>query len=746
MNRTVLADFPKVTLASGIKAMAVVLIWAMVSVVFAGPASAAPGDVQLDWAQAAGGLANDSGSSIAVDAAGNTHITGTFSGTVDFDPSPAVFNLTSSNGSADAFVASYDPAGNLRSAFAIGGPGDDQGVSIAVDASGNTHITGAFRFTMDVDPGVTVFEITSSGGRDAFVAVYGPTGNLIWATDLGSSNSNESGGDIATDASGNTHLTGRFSGTIDFDPSPDVFELSSPNNFTDAFVAVYDPTGNLVWAANMGATGNDAGRGIATDAASNTHITGTFSGTVDFDPSPDVVNLTSGGTFVAVYDPTGNLVRAFAIRANSGEDIAVDAAGNTHLIGIFGGTADFDPGPGEVTQTTIAEDAAFVAVYDPAGTLIWVTTIGTSVFNRGWGIATDAAGNTYATGSFSNTTDVDPTAGVFELTSNGDTDAFVAVYSPTGNLLSAISLGSNDFDVGHGVATGPNGATHVTGSFTANVDFDPGPGEAVRAGGGASDFFVARYSLAAATPTSVCDGNPVTIDLNVTPGASGTAGDDVIFGTPGPDVINGLGGDDIICGEGGDDQIDGGDGLDRIFGGEGNDIMFGGEGNDRIRGNQGIDSIAGQNGNDFLYGGIDADTINGGEGNDTIGGFGGDDTINGGPGRDTIFGGFGADTITGGTDNDTINGLIGNDIITGGPGNDVLNGDQGQDTINGGDGNDLINGGNSIDTLFGDAGNDSVNGGKANDTLSGGPGTDTCTGNRGSDTADNTCEQIFGIP
>src|SRR5947207_3101009 len=48
-----------------------------------------------------------------------------------------------------------------------------------------------------------------------------------WAFGLGSSGGDE-GHDVAADAQGNSYVTGTFSGTIDFDPGPGVYALSSP--------------------------------------------------------------------------------------------------------------------------------------------------------------------------------------------------------------------------------------------------------------------------------------------------------------------------------------------------------------------------------------------------------------------------------------------------------------------------------------------------------------------------------------
>jgi hypothetical protein len=90
------------------------------------------------------------GDAIAADAAGNTYVTGRFAYTVDFDPAhanPAAV-LTSHPSDdplmtpQDAFLAKYDPADNCVWAVDLGGGGNDEARSVAVDAGGNAAVTG----------------------------------------------------------------------------------------------------------------------------------------------------------------------------------------------------------------------------------------------------------------------------------------------------------------------------------------------------------------------------------------------------------------------------------------------------------------------------------------------------------------------------------------------------------------------------------------------------------------------------
>ena len=84
---------------------------------------------------------------------------------------------------------------------------------------------------------------------------------------------------------------------------------------------------------------------------------------------------------------------------------------------------------------------------------------------------------------------------------------------------------------------------------------------------------VGNVDLAPPPSGALCNGLPVTVDLNLgqTPGP----GDDVVMGTPGNDDIRGRGGNDTICGMGGDDFLHGNSGDDWIDGGDGVDDIRG---------------------------------------------------------------------------------------------------------------------------------------------------------------------------
>lgn len=132
------------------------------------------------WTKILGGISADiSGFSLVLDASANVYSTGNFAGTVDFDPGIGVTNLTSSS-EADIFLSKLDASGNFKWASAMGGQFFDHANSIALDASNNIYITGAYIGTADFNPRPGVYNLNSTwSSSDIFVAKYGQTTGAI---------------------------------------------------------------------------------------------------------------------------------------------------------------------------------------------------------------------------------------------------------------------------------------------------------------------------------------------------------------------------------------------------------------------------------------------------------------------------------------------------------------------------------------------------------------------------------------
>jgi hypothetical protein len=193
------------------------------------------------WARQAGGADYDKSRSIAIDSSGNSYVTGCFRGNAAFGN----IYLTS-NGNNDIFVAKLDSSGNWLWAKKVGANSDDCGYSIAVDSSGNSYVTGYFQGTVSF--GSTT--LNSSGYNDIFIAKLDSNGNWLEANKAGGTDGDYCLG-IAINSSGNSYITGCFSGTASFGTT----NLTS-SGISDIFVAkAYIPNDSNDIAVVEGTTG-----------------------------------------------------------------------------------------------------------------------------------------------------------------------------------------------------------------------------------------------------------------------------------------------------------------------------------------------------------------------------------------------------------------------------------------------------------------------------------------------------------
>ena len=511
----------------------------------------------LAWAKGMGGTYDDHANAMVVDAAGNVYTTGQFTGTVDFDPGPAVYNLTTfgaaGNTNANVFVSKLDADGNFIWVKQMGGRSDNA-YAIALDAAGNIYTTGTFILTADFDPGPGVFNLTQTGfsSADMFVSKLDAMGNFVWAKRIGgdgyvipSSIAIDAGGNVVTTGSVNSAY--QSNGTIlslDFDPGPGVFNITSTTGgYDDVFVSKLDASGNFVWAKRFGGSNSDKGFGIAIDATGNIFTTGSFIGKADFDPAAGTANLTSAGLtdiFISKLDASGNFIwakRMGGIKDDYASAIALDAYGNIHTTGQFTGTVDFDPGAGIANLTAAGSfnyPDIFVSKLDAAGNYIWAKNMGGGSADRGVSITLDALGNVYTTGEFNGNADFDPGAGVANITAastntGGGTDFFISKLNSSGNYVWARGFGGTANDGGSSIHVDANSNVYATGYYSLTADFDPCPSIFNLTAVGATDIYVLKLSLSNATVASfgplpvICQGSVAPIlPTTSTNGITGT--------------------------------------------------------------------------------------------------------------------------------------------------------------------------------------------------------------------------------
>jgi len=398
------------------------------------------------WAKTFGGINNDYGRSISVDASGNVYIIGFFKSIVDFDPDSGIDNHTSAGG-YDVFIQKLDNNGNLVWVKTFGGTGSDEAWSVVLDASGNVYTAGFFTGIVDFDPDSGVDNHTSRGDCDAFIQKLDSNGNFLWAKTFGGINA-DGANSISLDSSGNIYTTGTFSAVADFDPDSGTDNHASVG-YDDAFIQKLDSNGNFLWAKTFGGIDFDYSWSIDVDAFGNIYTTGLFQSTADFDPGSGTDDHTSVGysdIFIQKLNTNGNFLWAKTFGSPITDycySTALDTLGNVYTTGSFASTVDFDPGSGKDNHTSVGIYDVFIQKLDSNGNFLWAKTFGGPSSDDSFSIDVDDFGNIYTTGYFQGTADFDPGSGKDNHTSVGGYDVFIQKLGQTNSNTGIYELSNN---------------------------------------------------------------------------------------------------------------------------------------------------------------------------------------------------------------------------------------------------------------------------------------------------------------
>ncbi|MGE5341637.1 MAG: SBBP repeat-containing protein [Candidatus Omnitrophota bacterium] len=287
-----------------------------------------------------GGNDNDYGNGIAVDAAGSAYVVGYTYSNSDTFPVAIGPDKTFNGGSRDAFAAKIksDGTGLVYCGY-IGGNINDYGRGIAVDAAGSAYVVGYTSSNESTFPLTIGPDVTSNGNSDAFVAKLKADGTgLVYCGYIGGSNYEEGRG-IAVDIMGSAYVVGYTysnEGTFPVQTGPDV--TFHGGNY-DAFVAKVKADGSgLVYCGYIGSYCEDAGNGIAVDAAGSAYVVGhTNYYLLPVTIGPDISYNGSVDAFVAKVKVDGSCLNYCGYIGGSNDDcccgITIDASGNAYVTG-----------------------------------------------------------------------------------------------------------------------------------------------------------------------------------------------------------------------------------------------------------------------------------------------------------------------------------------------------------------------------------------------------------------------------
>ena len=435
-----------------------------------------------------GSPGDDIGRSVAVDAASNVYVVGTYSSAFSFGG--IGMGIT---GSTDIFIAKYNSKGDALWIQRVTGNETDGVKDIAIDANGDVYIAGEvssnagyFANPDDVRLGIVVRK-TVKGNSDAFVAKYNRDGNLLWFRNYGGGNP-EQATSVTLHPSG-IYLTGTFGAANTVLGSITLGGLGVEGK-SEMFLAKLNYSGDVLWAVSSGGFESDFASSVVVDPEGNVYMLGSYESPGTFRSASGAAAMQSSNVtpdiFIAKYDPFGNLqafhkgnsgtfVYGNSLAINNGALYATGAVGGNR----YGSTpVDYKGGEGDI----------FLARYNLSTlNMEWIRTAGSPGFDGGNKIVFDKAGNIYLAGLLSDKCQFGSTVVRAE---GDDTDAFLAQYDANGNFRFAKALGSPLYDGFNSMAI------NSSGSLLFMVGFSRGSitvGNSTLPSAGGLDVLIAKY-------------------------------------------------------------------------------------------------------------------------------------------------------------------------------------------------------------------------------------------------------------
>lgn len=513
-------------------------------------------DPVLSYSTYLGGTSTDIGLAVAVDASGNTYLTG-YTQSTSFPVLNPYHSAMARKDTQDLFVSKLNPAGTalVYSTYIGGAGGQDRATGIALDSAGNAYISGE-TYASDFPVTSGAYQ-TSAPSGGAFVTKLSPSGNtLVYSTYvLGASATH-----IAIDAGGAAYLTGSATGT--FLTTSGAFQGTRKGE--NAFIAKLNATGTaMVYATFLGGTGTDFGKGIAVDGQGNAYVAGA---TISSD-FPNVYGLqgtSHGGLegFVSKLNPSGTALVYSTYLGGSLDDsinaIAIDAQGSVYVAGEtysadFPTRNAFQPSKAGYLLTNSNVGNAFVAKLAPSGdALAYSSFLGGEMCTSycqltcvlgctgytpapqypgdlATAIAVDAAGHAYVTGlarsyTFPLIDSLQP-----RKTSEGQDSLFVSKIGVAGNALLYSTFArtgySNPYSLengsasggGNGIAVDSAGSAYVvTENDTGNGVFPTTAGAYQTTNKGSDDVVAFKLVAPSSAMTLASSANPASSQTTTT--------------------------------------------------------------------------------------------------------------------------------------------------------------------------------------------------------------------------------------
>lgn len=362
----------------------------------------------------------------------------------------------------------------------------------AIDESNNIFLAGSIYGRVDVDPSEEEFILDSGDKDDIYFSKFDEAGNMMYATRIRvGPGFEERVLDMEIDEEGVIYCGGYI-------------DISENGNKDDIFLFQVFPGDTAIelgWNYYIPSEGRLDGINEITVCEDYIYATGTFTGSVDFDPGEPEIILDSGDgedIFVVKLSKTGEVVWAINMGAESegddcvGNSIRCDVEGNVYVAGEYDGMVDFDPGSGTAQLDGFLQ--SFLVKLSPDGDFQWVWDQDDLFAKQ---VLINSSNDPFIA------SEADGFVKIRKLNQDGQLNW---VSQLNAQSLFSLSLRGIHFDADESI--------YVTANFSDEFEYDPNTGASVKAFDDDNDLIYVKLNQDPATPTRLFAPDQV---LNVFP-------------------------------------------------------------------------------------------------------------------------------------------------------------------------------------------------------------------------------------
>ncbi len=365
--------------------------------------------------------------------------------TIDFDPGTGVFDLEVQD--VSQFLLKLDAQGNFIDAKITASSTANgfqlRSESMHLDDNLNIYVGGFYVGEFDLNPGGIPNLINSGSTPNGFIEKFDSNGNLLWMHEY----DNSWVYDVKVDNNNDLLVGGYFKDSIDFDFGPGIdLHIVDALDSTASFIQKVDAGGNSVWSESFSHGTWNHVSDIVTDDNGDIYLS-SIGGLYLNGGNLILQRLNGNGTQLwdrLIGNPQGSQI------FGTTKGMKLDSLNNVYISGTYLGEVDFDPNPYTEYMDTSSANLGdnFLLKLSSGGSFIWEFDLGTYAMNVGMQdqFQLDADNNVYVFSNFEETVDIEPGAGVTNLTSSfNSADVYFIRYSqgPCANIFTEVDTAYN---------------------------------------------------------------------------------------------------------------------------------------------------------------------------------------------------------------------------------------------------------------------------------------------------------------